>query len=217
MFEMCIKAKNMMNKFGYPWFIVGDWAIELFRDKETRIHDDIEIGIYREQQMQLFRYLGKYEKYYIDNRSRIGKYEKKEWEKEFLRLPIRELCIEYEGSEIKILLNEKDDVDWIYGRNNKIKHERSNVIRFTNNRIPYLCPEIALLYKTEELRNEDKDGISKALGKMNEYEKKWFIDSIESETIKEEIRTLDPVPNPVRHEANALRQNFTIVDKEIPS
>lgn len=189
MFELCIKVKNMMNKFGYPWFIMGDWAIELFLGKETRIHDDIEIGIYREQQMQLLRYLEKYKKFYIDNRSRIGKYEKKEWKKEYLRLPIRELCIEYEGSEIKILLNEKDDVDWIYGRNNKIKHERSNVIRYTDDRIPYLCPEIVLLYKTMEMRDKDKDYISNVFEKMNESEKKWLIDSIEDKADKEEIRS----------------------------
>ena len=190
MFELCIKVKNIMNKFGYPWFIAGGWAIDLFLEKETRLHDNIEIGIYREQQMKLFRYLGKYKKYYIDNRSRIGKYEKKEWKKEYLRLPISEIFVEYDGLEIEILLNEKDDFDWIYGKNNKIKHERSNVIRYTDDRIPYLCPEIVLLYKTMEMRNKDKDDILNALKKMNYSEKNWLIDSIKDKADKEEIRSL---------------------------
>jgi hypothetical protein len=190
MFEPCIQVKNIMNKFGYPWFIVGGWAIDLFLEKETRTHEHIEIGIYREQQMQLFRYLGKYKKYYNDNRSRIGKYEKKEWKKEYLRLPIHELYIEYEGFEIEILLNDKDDAEWIYGRNCKIKHEMNNLVRYTDSRVPYLCPEIVLLCKTEGMRKKDKDDISNALEKMSESEKKWFIDSIEDKTAKDEIKSL---------------------------
>jgi len=64
MFETCLKVKNIMNKFGFPWFIAGGWAIDLFLNRETRLHEDIEIGIYRKNQMQLYRFFEKYKKYY---------------------------------------------------------------------------------------------------------------------------------------------------------
>ena len=83
--------------------------MDLFLNRETRVHDDIEIGIYRKNQMQLYRFFGKDKKYYINNKSRIGKHEKLEWKKEYLRSPIHELYVERGGFELEILLNEADD------------------------------------------------------------------------------------------------------------
>jgi hypothetical protein len=190
MFEICLKVKTIMDKFGYPWFIAGGWAIDLFLRKETRIHEDIEIGIYRKHQMQLYRYLEKYKKYYIDNRSLIGIHEKREWNKEYLRLPIHEVYLEYNKLEIEVLLNERDDTSWIYRRNEKIKRDERKVILYSDKRIPYLCPEIVLLYKTKDIRDKDMIDIEKALPKMDEEQKEWLIDSIEDKKTKEIIRNL---------------------------
>jgi hypothetical protein len=162
----------------------------LFLNRETRVHDDIEIGIYRRNKMHLYRYFDKYKKYYINNRSRIGIHERLEWNKEYLRLPIHELYVEYAGLEIEVLMNERDESNWIYRRNDKITLDEKKVIYFNKDRIPYLCPEVVLLYKTKEMRNKDIDDITNAIGKMDESQKKWFIDSIEDEKIKERIRNL---------------------------
>jgi len=195
MFETCLKVKTIMDKFGYPWFIAGGWAIDLFLGRETRNHDDIEIGIYRKHQMQLYRYLEKYKKYYIDNRSRVGIHEKREWNKEYLRLPIHELYVEYRDLEIEVLLNERDNTSWIYRRNEKIKREEKKVILFTDKRIPYLCPEIVSLYKTKDIRDKDIQDIGNAYSKMNEDQKEWLVESIEDKKIKEIMRNLTTTSN----------------------
>jgi hypothetical protein len=190
MFDTCLKVKNIMNKFGYPWFIAGGWAIDLFLNRETRLHEDIEIGIYRKNQMQLYRFFEKYKKYYINNKGRTGKLEKHDWNKEYLRLPIHELHIEYEGLNIEVLLNEGDDSNWLYKRDLKVTLEENKVIQFTGNRIPYLCPEIVLLYKTKEMRDKDIADLLNAVVKMSETQKTWLIDSIKDATTKEKVRNL---------------------------
>ena len=190
MFEPCVKVKRIMDKFGFPWFVAGGWAIDLFLNRETRVHEDIEIGIYRKNQMQLYRFFEKHKKYYIYNRSRVGKHEKRGWNKEYLQLPIHQLYVEYESMEIEILLNERDDSGWVYRRDREVKREESKVIQFTDNRIPYLCPEIVLLYKTKEMRDKDMDDVSNAIVKMTESQKKWLIDSVKSAEIKEKIKNL---------------------------
>ena len=190
MFEPCSKVKNIMNKFGFPWFIAGGWAIDLFLDCETRIHDDIEIGIYREHQMKLFRYFEKRKKYYINNKSLIGKHNKVEWAKEYLRLPIHEIYIEYDDLEMEVLLNERDEENWIYRRNDKIKLNEQSAILHTKNGIPYLCPEIVLLYKTKKMREKDIEDFKNASTKMNDSEIKWLIESINDIAIKEKVRNL---------------------------
>ena len=179
-----------MDKYGYPWFIAGGWAIDLFLDEKTREHEDIEIGIYRKDQMKLFRYFEKQRKYFIDNKSRIGKHEKKQWNKEYLRLPIHELYIEVNGLDIEVLLNEKDDRHWIYRRNSKIMHEDDGVILRNKERIPYLCPEIVLLYKSKHMKEKDIHDMENAIPKMNESQVKWLLDSIDNSELKERVRNL---------------------------
>jgi hypothetical protein len=190
MFEACIRMKKIMDKFGFPWFIEGEWAIDLFLKRETGIRENIEIGIYRRNQMQLNRFFEKSRKYFIDNTSRIGKQEKREWKKEYLQLPINELYVEYAGLQMRILLNEKIGNDWIYGRKADIKLDANRVIQLTDDGIPYVCPEIVLLHKAKNMRDEDMDVISDAIRAMDESRKKWLVDSIEDENTKGKIRNL---------------------------
>jgi len=190
MFEPCVKMRKIMDKFGFPWFVAGGWAIDLFLNRETRVHEDIEIGIYRKNQMQLYRFFEKHKKYYIDNRSRIGKHERRAWNKEYLQLPIHQLYVEYESMEIEILLNERDDTSWIYRRDREVRRDESKVIQFTDDRIPYLCPEIVLLYKTKEMRDKDRDDASNAIVKMTESQKEWLVDSVKDAETKKRIKSL---------------------------
>jgi hypothetical protein len=190
MFEPCIRLKKIMGKYGFPWFVAGGWAIDLFIGKEMRVHEDIEIGIFRKDQMKLYKYLEKYKKYYIDNKSRIGKLEKHDWNKEYLRLPIHELYVQYDDLEIEILLNEREEPNWVYRRNEKIRLVEEKAILHSEEGIPYLCPEIVLLYKTKDMREKDIADLKNAFGKMSEYQKKWLMDSIGNKEIVERIRNL---------------------------
>lgn len=190
MFEACLKVKKSMDKFGFPWFVAGDWAIDLFLKRETRTHQGIEIGIYRKQQMKLYRHFEKNKKWYIDNTSRIGKVVKKEWNKEYLRLPIHDVYIAYDDLEMKVVLHEKDEDHWLYTANPEIRLEESRAILVAENGIPYLCPEIVSLYKTRDMGDVDLEDIANALGKMNEAQRKWLIDSIKDAKTAEKIRNL---------------------------
>jgi hypothetical protein len=190
MFEECSKIKHMMGKYGYPWFIAGGWAIDLFIGEKTREHDDIEIGIYRKEQMKLFKYFEKQKKFYVDNKRNNVKHEKRQWNKEYLRLPIHELYIEDKEICIEVLLNEKDEGYWIYRRNNKIVHDENELILINNEKIPYLCPEIVLLYKTNEMREKDLIDMKNALPKMKTSQVQWLINSIEDADIREKVRNL---------------------------
>ncbi|WP_419893509.1 nucleotidyltransferase domain-containing protein [Oceanobacillus kimchii] len=52
-FEQCKYIKTVMSDFNKDWFFAGGWAIDIFLGKETRDHPDIEIGIFREDQIEL--------------------------------------------------------------------------------------------------------------------------------------------------------------------
>ena len=47
MFSEPLKVASLMRGFEPDWFIAGGWAIDLYLEKQTRLHDDIEIAIFR--------------------------------------------------------------------------------------------------------------------------------------------------------------------------
>ena len=191
MFEPCLKVKERMDKFGFPWFIAGDWAIDLFLGRETRDHGDIEIGIYRKNQMQLCRFFAKSKKSFVDNRNYTGKRERHEWTKEYLRPPIHELYIDLGGLELEVQLNERDDHNWIYRRDPGIILEEGRAILFNELDIPYLCPQIVCLCKTRRMGDMDRADIALALGRMDEGQKKWLFESLKDRETRELIRALE--------------------------
>ncbi|MEH7455440.1 nucleotidyltransferase domain-containing protein [Gottfriedia acidiceleris] len=45
-FEQCYKVYKLMKDFNNGWYIAGGWAIDLFLEKQTRNHHDIEIATF---------------------------------------------------------------------------------------------------------------------------------------------------------------------------
>ncbi|MEY8192214.1 nucleotidyltransferase domain-containing protein [Peribacillus simplex] len=56
-FEQCQSITSLMSGFNKTWFFAGGWAIDLFIGRETREHQDIEIALFREDQLYLKEYL----------------------------------------------------------------------------------------------------------------------------------------------------------------
>jgi hypothetical protein len=57
LFEQCHRITFFMSGFNKTCFFAGDWAIDLFIGKETRQHQDIEIALFRKDQLLLKEYL----------------------------------------------------------------------------------------------------------------------------------------------------------------
>ena len=86
MFELPLKVASLMRGFEPDWFVAGGWAIDLFLEKETRPHDDIEIAIFRKDQLALQNYLDGWVLKTAENGALS------DWNKgEFLELPLHEI------------------------------------------------------------------------------------------------------------------------------
>ena len=56
MFALPLQISAVMRDFKPSWFVAGGWAIDLFLEKETRLHQDIEVAIFRKDQIALQDY-----------------------------------------------------------------------------------------------------------------------------------------------------------------
>ncbi|MGY6212270.1 nucleotidyltransferase domain-containing protein [Cytobacillus firmus] len=150
-FEQCQSVASLMAGFTKTWFIAGGWAIDLFIGKETRVHKDIEFAVFRKDQLYLKNYL-------IEWDFKIAiKAELHTWENELLELPVHEIHAsnKLNGEEIEILLNETKGEYWTFRRDSRISYPLNSVWSYSETGIPYLNPEIVLLYKAKNSREKD--------------------------------------------------------------
>lgn len=155
--------------------IAGGWAIDLFIGKETRIHSDIEIAIPRNEQLLLKKYLREYELKYVNNGVFF------DWRNQFLELPIHEIHGTYKKQKIEILLNEIDNNNWIYRRINGVELTVDKLLKYSKDNIPYLCPEVVLLYKAKINKEKDKLDLKNTILKLDLASKNWLINAIQKE------------------------------------
>ncbi|MGM7635027.1 nucleotidyltransferase domain-containing protein [Bacillus sp. Hm123] len=174
-FEQCQRINSLMAGFDRTWFFVGGWAIDLFVGKETRKHQDIEFAIFRKDQIYLKNYLKgwKYKK--------VIKGEFHAWGNEFLELPIHEIHASngLNDENIEILLNETKEDNWTFRRDLRISYPINSVWNITKTGIPYLKPEIVLLYKAKNTREKDYQDFVAVKDYLEDDQKKWLRDALE--------------------------------------
>ena len=161
-----------MREFEPEWFIAGGWAVDLFLGKETRKHDDIEIAILRKDQTALQNYLRDW------NLKKVVSGEPDDWRKgEFLQLPVHEIHCFNENDELKrleVLLNEANDQEWIFRRDQRITKPLSTLHLTTDSGINFLCPEAVLLYKSKNPREKDEQDFLTAVKCLDSEAKRWL-------------------------------------------
>ncbi|MBM7666003.1 hypothetical protein JOC25_002496 [Solibacillus kalamii] len=174
-FEQCQNVTSLMGKFNKTWFIAGGWAIDLFMGKETREHKDIEIAIFRKDQIDLKAYLKEWDF------KKVIKSEFLKWENEFLELPIHEIHAsnKLNGDKIEVLLNEVKDNVWTFRRDLRISSPLNSVWSYSETGIPYLNPEIVLLYKAKNTREKDHQDFITVKDHLDNMKRQWLKSALE--------------------------------------
>lgn len=176
MFDLPMQINTLLRKFKPSWFIAGGWAIDLFLEKETRFHQDIEIAVYRKDQAALHDYFNGWLLQKAVN-GELNIWHREEW----LTLPIHEVhcCNEMaHPSQLEILLNESNETEWIYRRNEHIRRSLVKVQLESSAGVKYLCPEIVLLYKSKNPRAKDEQDFQAIVAHLNAEQREWIADAI---------------------------------------
>ncbi|PZE19869.1 nucleotidyltransferase domain-containing protein [Paenibacillus xerothermodurans] len=167
--EPCDFIHFIMKDFKRPWGIAGGWSTDLFLGAKTRDHADIEIIIFRNDQLAMQEHLLGWSFKQVRNGLVAA------WAPgETLDPPIHETYADKANEKIEILLNECDFHHWIYRRDNRIRRDLNKTILVTPNGIPFLSPEITLLYKSKNARAKDETDFSNTCEHMNLEQKHWL-------------------------------------------
>jgi hypothetical protein len=147
------EVARRMTGVAAPWYVAAGWALDLFRGAQTREHGDIEIAIPAASFPEV---RDRFPAYVFDA---VG--DGRIWadatpdalartHQTWLRDPAT-------GSYLLDVFREPHDGGiWICRRDETIRLPYRDIIHHTRDGIPYLAPELVLLFKAKDTRQKDQ-------------------------------------------------------------
>lgn len=175
------QAHARLADLGVPWWIGGGWAIDLYLGRQTREHADLDVGLLRADQQEVFEALADWELY----ATRDGT---------FRRL-VRGASLRPEEHGVwcrpgparawalELMIDEHRGDTWVFRRDARIARPlRENLLRDVKG-IPYLAPEVQLLFKSKGRREKDMRDLEAVLPTLEPERRRW---------LEEQLARLDP-------------------------
>jgi hypothetical protein len=149
----------------FPWWIAGAWALDLFVGRQTRAHNDVEISVFRSDESKVRERLKGWEFFIAKDGTLVALAGD-----ESLPVTAHAIWCRERGREawqLEILIEERKEGRWFYRRNERVGAHEKDIGRFTNDGIPYLRPDIQLLYKSKAPRAVDESDLLAVLPRLD--------------------------------------------------
>lgn len=154
------------------WWVAGGWAIDLFLGRQTRLHDDLDIELSRHDQRKVWSALPGWD-IQVAADGRLRPLQMEEW----LKPGDDSLWCRPDATApwaIQIMLCEVEGSDWVYRRDARIRRPLAEVIRLNTGGLPFVAPEIQLLFKSKGMRAKDESDFSLALPRLDASSRRWL-------------------------------------------
>jgi hypothetical protein len=151
-FSSLEEVANEFRDAPFEWYVSGGWALDLFVGTVQRVHHDVDVIVPRPAQMELQKYLlDRGWKLMTPFEKRLGP-----WPAHMrLELPRHQVHAHRNEQFIDLLLTDMQDV-WRYRREPSVLRSREKMSLTSANGIPYLAPELALLFKSKNTSNHER-------------------------------------------------------------
>lgn len=163
---------TLLSSIRVPWWVAGGWALDLFLGTQTRPHGDFDIGLFRRDAAELMAGLPGWE--FFEARSdtlyRLESHERPRPEVNSLWSRARNA----RSWSLQLLLDESEGDAWVYRRLPTVRMPIAQAIRRTPDGIPFLTPEIQLLYKSRRPRAKDQADFRRTVGRLEPGECAWL-------------------------------------------
>jgi hypothetical protein len=148
----------------WPWCVAAGWAVDLFTGQHTRPHEDIEIAVPAAGFGAIREALGDLE-FEVAGWGRLWPVDS----------PAFGLAHQTWGREpasgvyrIDVFRDRHDEDTWICRRDESIRLPYDLIIGRTADGIPYLTPEIVLLFKAKQRRAKDDADFAATVPRMTQ-------------------------------------------------
>jgi hypothetical protein len=140
-------AAREMEGFELPWYVSSGWAIDLFLGRVTRVHHDVDIILARDDQMALRDHLT------VRGWKFVTPFDKRlvPWPPHMRLEPPRHQVHAHRNRDsafLDVLLSPISAGVWRFRRDPTIVRAEERIRLRTADGIPYLAPELVLLFKS---------------------------------------------------------------------
>lgn len=169
----------LLTPLPITWGFCGGWAIDLFLNRITRVHKDVDVAILRTDQRLVFDFLRQRD--WTLEQAVDGKLLPVQ-EDEFLTLPIHTIWCRntsYLPDFLEILLNDSEGDQFLFRRDRSIRSLLNEVFLPSPSGFPILAPEVVLLYKSNHpLDTGNCLDFQSALPMLNTQRRQWLIQAL---------------------------------------
>jgi hypothetical protein len=158
------------------WWFAGGWAIDLHAGAQSRPHGDLDIGILRRDAREVLAVFSSWEVFEAEagvlTRLKQGA---------LPRSGVNSLWCRPAGAAewaLEFLLDDAIEDEWVFRRQPDIRRRLATIVRRTAEALPYLAPEIQLLYKSRNPRPRDEADFRLLAPRLDGEARAWLNDAL---------------------------------------
>lgn len=171
--EFADRAAERLAAVRVPWAVAGGWAVDLALGRVSRAHEDLEVAIpadaFRALREALFEFT--FVVPFPDGLRAVD-------DPSAMTSAHQTWARDSEGRFRFDVLREPHDGDvWIYRRDPALRRPYADVVHVGGG-IPYLAPEIVLLFKAKHVRPKDEADLEHVLPHLAPAARAWLAEAL---------------------------------------
>ena len=172
-------AAALFRDAAFPWWIAGGYAIEAFVGRPLREHGDVDIGVFRDEHLEVREYLTGWDVHCADPPGAL-----RPWPSgELLPGAVHDIWVRETADgpwRFQLMLNEREGDQWVYRRDPRTRRSIA-ALTFERKGVRYLVPEVQLLFKSKGMREKDVADFEAALPLLSGRARSWLATHLELE------------------------------------
>ena len=172
-------VRDLFRSYARPYWVGGGWAVDLFAQRVRRPHSDVDVAV-------LYRDVDYLADTFRDPRPVLvdpATGERREWtpDEQLRPGPHGDFVIPDDSHPcpITIKLTASDGDEWVYHRGTgNVRRPHSLMTLTTERGLPFVGPEVALLYKSPTLRSKDWQDFDDIHEMLDDERRGWLIDNL---------------------------------------
>ena len=167
------EAARHLEALTAPWYVTAGWALDLFLGVQTREHPDLEIGVPEHRFAEVREVLSGFELVAVGDGQAWALSEES-------LTTYRQTWVREPGGPWRVdVMREPWDGDtWVFRRDAMVRLHAASLISRTADGIPYLQPEVVLLFKAKVVRPKDEVDFAAVLPHLGSNRRSWLRDAL---------------------------------------